>query len=86
VTQYKFTGSLEFIPLNVVINAFCGDDTAEPIHVWSLCTATYGTNCAAYLSTILINQLSMDETEHLLASEIVHRDFYLNDCLAGTSN
>jgi hypothetical protein len=59
------------------------DNSSEPIQVRKLCTATYGTKCAGYVSTRCLNQLSMDEDKFPLASEIVRRDFYVDDCLSG---
>ena len=54
-----------------------------PINEYQLLTVTYGTAPAAYLATRALNQLVYDDGAPFpLASQIVLRDFYVDDCIS----
>ena len=62
------------------------DSQFSPIKVYELKTVTYGTVCAPYLATKVLQQLAIDEKETFpLASKTVLEDFYMGDCLSGSS-
>lgn len=59
----------------------------ENLTDYKLNTVTYGTSSASYLAIRAMRQLAMDEKEHFpKASEVVLRDFYVDDCLSGADN
>ena len=54
----------------------------QPIEEYQLLTVTYGTAPAAYLATRALNQLVYDEGINFpLATEVILRDFYVDDCI-----
>ncbi|XP_054708500.1 uncharacterized protein LOC129218291 [Uloborus diversus] len=59
----------------------------EPDKIFRLKTVTYGCASSPYLATRTLQQLARDEEKSFpLASEIVLNDFYMDDCLSGSSN
>ncbi|UYV74002.1 hypothetical protein LAZ67_11001790 [Cordylochernes scorpioides] len=60
------------------------DSPSEAIQEYKLTTITYGTACAPYLAIRTLHQLADDEAmNYPVASEIVKRDFYVDDLLTG---
>ncbi|XP_065094610.1 uncharacterized protein LOC135715141 [Ochlerotatus camptorhynchus] len=60
---------------------------SEPLKTYSLNTVTYGTSCAPYLATRVLNQLADDEGHDFpLAAPIVKKDFYVDDVLTGSES
>ncbi|UYV84397.1 hypothetical protein LAZ67_X002014, partial [Cordylochernes scorpioides] len=60
------------------------DLPSDAIQEYKLTTITYGTACAPYLAIRTLHQLSDDEAmNYPVASEIVKRDFYVDDLLTG---
>ncbi|XP_062541035.1 uncharacterized protein LOC134209070 [Armigeres subalbatus] len=61
-------------------------EECKPLKIYRLNTVTYGTSCAPYLSTRVLNQLSDDEgNDFPLAASIIKNDFYVDDLLAGAN-
>nr|XP_015909769.1 uncharacterized protein LOC107441131 [Parasteatoda tepidariorum] len=59
----------------------------SPVKTYALKTVSYGTAPASYLATKTLQQLAIDEKDKFpLASEVVLNDFYMDDCLSGSSN
>ncbi|XP_062714127.1 uncharacterized protein LOC134290914 [Aedes albopictus] len=58
---------------------------SQELRAYQLNTVTYGTACAPFLATRVLNQLADDEKEKfpLAATLVVKRSFYVDDCLAG---
>lgn len=55
-----------------------------PVQEYMLNTVTYGTAAAPFLATRTLQQLAKDEeATYPLASTIVKRDFYVDDCISG---
>ncbi|XP_065083392.1 uncharacterized protein LOC135705547 [Ochlerotatus camptorhynchus] len=60
---------------------------SEPLKTYCLNTVTYGTSCAPYLATRVLNQLADDEGHDFpLVASIVKKDFYVDDVLTGADN
>ncbi|UYV69727.1 hypothetical protein LAZ67_7000491 [Cordylochernes scorpioides] len=60
------------------------DSPSDAIQEYKLTTITYGTACAPYLAIRALHQLADDEAmNYPVASEIVKRDFYVDDLLTG---
>ncbi|UYV60400.1 hypothetical protein LAZ67_1001040 [Cordylochernes scorpioides] len=60
------------------------DSPSDAIQEYKLTTITYGTACAPYLAIRTLHQLADDEAmNYPVASEIVKRDFYVDDLLTG---
>ena len=60
-------------------------DSSLPIRHYRLKTITYGSGSAPYLATHVLRQIGEDnKKEHPFASEIIMRDFYVNDLLTGS--
>ncbi|XP_038106708.1 uncharacterized protein LOC119766311 [Culex quinquefasciatus] len=56
----------------------------EPLKTYQLLTVTYGTNCAPFLATRVLQQLAEDEKARFpLAAPVVRKDLYMDDLLAG---
>lgn len=56
----------------------------EEIKTYELTTVTYGTSSAPFLATRCLNQISIDISEsHPVESEIVLKDFYVDDLMTG---
>ncbi|GBM04168.1 hypothetical protein AVEN_115538-1 [Araneus ventricosus] len=59
---------------------------SSPTKVYELRTVTYGTTSAPYLATKVLQQLALDEEKNSpLASKVLLQDFYMDDCLSGSS-
>lgn len=59
----------------------------DPIKSFELTTVTFGTAAAPYLATRALKQLALDERhEFATASNIVLKDFYVDDVLSGSDN
>ncbi|XP_065091282.1 uncharacterized protein LOC135712252 [Ochlerotatus camptorhynchus] len=55
-----------------------------PIQTFELKTVTYGTACAPYLATRVLQQLASDEKENFpQAAEVLTKDFYVDDLFCG---
>ena len=62
-------------------------DPSLPIRHYRLKTITYGTASAPYLATRVLRQVGEDnKKEHPFASEIIMRDFYVDDLLTGSTS
>ncbi|XP_075150426.1 uncharacterized protein LOC142224530 [Haematobia irritans] len=60
------------------------EDPSEELKHYQLCTVTYGTAPAPYLSVRVLEQLAMDYKEsHPNASRILLEDFYVDDVITG---
>ncbi|XP_062540956.1 uncharacterized protein LOC134208994 [Armigeres subalbatus] len=71
-------------PLQRILFRF---STEEPIKVYQLLTVTYGTNCAPFLATRVLQKLADDEAENFPdAAPVVRKSFYVDDMLAGSSS
>ncbi|GBN00743.1 hypothetical protein AVEN_53852-1 [Araneus ventricosus] len=58
----------------------------SPTKVYELQTVTYGTASAPCLATKVLQQLALDEEKNSpLASKVLLQDFYMHDCLSGSS-
>ncbi|XP_075155635.1 uncharacterized protein LOC142228991 [Haematobia irritans] len=59
----------------------------SPLHEvqhYILCTVTYGTSCAPYLSVRVLEQLAYDyKSKFPIASKVVMEDFYVDDVITG---
>jgi hypothetical protein len=59
----------------------------EQTRIYDLKTVTYGTASAPYLATRTLHQLALDEKQSFpLAAAVVLSDFYMDDCLSGSSD
>ncbi|GBN79849.1 hypothetical protein AVEN_126520-1 [Araneus ventricosus] len=59
---------------------------SSPTKVHELRTVTYGTASAPYLATKVLQRLAFDEEKNSpLASKVLLQDFYMDDCLSGSS-
>ena len=62
------------------------NDANEPIQIYTLNTVTFGTASAPFLAIRTLHQLAEDEREsHPIASEILKRDFYVDDLVSGAN-
>nr|XP_015921931.2 uncharacterized protein LOC107450610 [Parasteatoda tepidariorum] len=60
---------------------------SKPTESYRLKTVTYGTACASYLAQKTLQQLAKaEEKDFPLALKAVIKEFYMDDCLTGTSN
>lgn len=60
------------------------DDPNKPIQMYKLDTVTYGTKSASFLAIRSMQQLASDERINFpLGSQIVYRDFYVDDLISG---
>ncbi|XP_044573069.1 uncharacterized protein LOC123257553 [Drosophila ananassae] len=63
------------------------DSPLEELQTYKLDTVTYGTKPASYLSVRAMYQLAKDEVEDFpVGSEILLRDFYVDDLISGGSS
>ncbi|XP_036322102.1 uncharacterized protein LOC118736109 [Rhagoletis pomonella] len=63
------------------------ESLADPIRHFQLCTVTYGTACAPYLSVRVLQQLAEDYKHQFpRARSIVRDDFYVDDILTGADS
>ncbi|XP_043062850.1 uncharacterized protein LOC122319531 [Drosophila yakuba] len=61
------------------------DSPIDDLQVYKLDTVTYGTKPASFLSVRAMHQLSIDEQAAFsIGSEILRRDFYVDDLISGT--
>lgn len=58
----------------------------DPVQIYDLKTVTYGTASAPYLATRTLCQLALDEKESFPLAASVISDFYMDDCLTGSSD
>lgn len=64
---------------------FWREESTEPLEVYQLNTLTFGTACAPFLAIRTLHKLADDERhKYPLASEVVKRDFYVDDLLTGS--
>jgi len=60
------------------------DNQSEKIRHYKLLTVTYGTASAPYLATAVLHELAaMKKSDLPVASEILTRDFYVDDLMSG---
>ncbi|XP_062709928.1 uncharacterized protein LOC134288608 [Aedes albopictus] len=60
------------------------NDPSEPLRTYELTTVTYGTSSAPYLATKCLQRLAEDgKASHPVASEVIEKDFYVDDMLTG---
>ncbi|XP_055526953.1 uncharacterized protein LOC129719584 [Wyeomyia smithii] len=60
------------------------NNPTDRLQTYQLRTVTYGTACAPFLATRVLNQLADDEADNYpLASRVLKRAFYVDDCLTG---
>jgi hypothetical protein len=60
---------------------------AEPLKEYQLKTVTYGTACAPFLATRVLQQLADDEADNFpVAAQATRTDFYVDDFLSGADN
>lgn len=60
------------------------DDKDSPLQHFRLTTVTYGTASAPYLATKVLQQISIEsKSTHPLTSEVIGRDFYVDDLMTG---
>lgn len=58
----------------------------EELKHYQLCTVTYGTACAPYLSVRVLEQLAGDyKSTYQMASQVLLEDFYVDDVLTGAA-
>lgn len=58
----------------------------SPVKVFELQTVTYGTACAPFIATRVLQQLASLEGKNFpLAADVLRQDFYMDDCLSGSS-
>jgi hypothetical protein len=63
------------------------ENPEDPILTYRLLTVTYGTTCAPFLAVRCLQQAALEEKNHFpTASEIILRDFYMDDLLTGASS
>ncbi|XP_036145647.1 uncharacterized protein LOC118646570 [Monomorium pharaonis] len=63
------------------------ENPMESIRMYGLQTVIYGTRPGNYLAVRCLHQLAMDEEDDFpLASEVLKRDFYVDDLLTGADN
>ncbi|XP_058816777.1 uncharacterized protein LOC131680072 [Topomyia yanbarensis] len=71
-------------PLQRIFWRFSAD---EPLKIYQLLTVTYGTNCAPFLATRVLQKLAEDEAPNYpLAASVVRKDFYIDDMLTGSDS
>ncbi|GBM74147.1 hypothetical protein AVEN_216157-1 [Araneus ventricosus] len=58
----------------------------EKVRVFKLFTVTYGTKCAPYLATRVLQQLLSDEQDNYPLAAAAGKDFYVDDILSGTED
>ncbi|XP_062708860.1 uncharacterized protein LOC134288330 [Aedes albopictus] len=60
------------------------NDPSEPLRTYELTTVTYGTSSVPYLATKCLQRLAEDgKASHPVASEVIEKDFYVDDMLTG---
>jgi hypothetical protein len=63
------------------------ENPEDPILTYRLLTVTYGTTCAPFLAVRCLQQAALEKKNHFpTASEIILRDFYMDDLLTGASS
>jgi hypothetical protein len=63
------------------------NNSSEPIKIYKLKTLTFGLTCAPFLAIRCLKQLASDIQEnHPILSEIINRDFYMDDLLTGSDS
>ncbi|XP_043466286.1 uncharacterized protein LOC122501086 [Leptopilina heterotoma] len=63
------------------------DDPSKELAIYELTTVTYGTASAPYLATRVLQELAENEKENFPdASEIIKRDFFVDDLFTGAKN
>ncbi|CAG7720691.1 unnamed protein product [Allacma fusca] len=66
------------------LRIFWRDSPSEPIKTYKLAKVTFGTSSAPYLAIKTIQTLAEAHAEEYpLASAVLKRDFYVDDCLSG---
>lgn len=61
-------------------------DPKKQLHTYRLSTVTYGTTSASFMTTnCLITLADESKNQYPLASEIVRRDFYMDDLMTGSN-
>lgn len=93
--KYVFTADIEKMYRQILMH---DEDSAYQLIVWRdndseeyryyrLKTVTYGTTSAPYLATKCLQYLATQNTDkYPLGSEVVHDDFYVDDCLSGAND
>ena len=93
--KFVFTADIEKMYRQILIH---DDDTAYQLIIWreneedeygfyKLKTVTYGTTSAPYLATKCLQHLAtQNKAKYPLGSEVVHEDFYVDDCLSGAND
>ncbi|GBN84451.1 hypothetical protein AVEN_34470-1 [Araneus ventricosus] len=93
--QYAFTANISKMFRQIEINPsqrkylkiLWKERPEENVKVFVLNTVTYGTPSAPFLETRTLQQLAKDESENFpIASKVLLEDFYMDDCLSGTSD
>lgn len=70
-----------------LLNILWRDSPSEPIQCIELLTVTYGTNCAPFLATRVLNEIGQSNKESFpLASEAILNQTYIDDILGGCEN
>jgi hypothetical protein len=63
------------------------NNSSEPIKIYKLKPLTFGLTCAPFLAIRCLKQLASDIQEnHPILSEIINRDFYMDDLLTGSDS
>lgn len=65
---------------------FCHESEMDPLDIFQLNTATYGQALAPYLAVRNLNQVYDIEKTNPIIAEIIRRDFYIDDLLAGSDS
>ncbi|XP_063924727.1 uncharacterized protein LOC135138680 [Zophobas morio] len=60
---------------------------SEPLNTYRLLTLTYGTKPASFIATRCLKELAdQNQARYPIASEIIRRDFYMDDLLTGADS
>lgn len=63
------------------------EDSSQNLNHYELKTVTYGLGPSSFLATRCLSQLSFEnEVNSLKASQIIKRDFYMDDLISGADN
>lgn len=66
---------------------FWRENSNEKLNEYTLNTVTYGTKSAPYLAIRCLKQLGLENSEKFpVASQVILKDFYVDDMLTGSSN
>lgn len=91
--RYVMTGDISKMYRMILINKeqrryqriFWRSNSDKDIECYQLNTVTFGTASAPYLAVRCLLQLAYENKEHFkLASEVIERDFYMDDLLTGS--